>query len=77
MIGKDVYQKKNLLEKAVTMKRFDYSPLGKELNAQTNIAKKQYQKMYKKIVKNLITFPLKSNYLFLVEVFNNLNKFKN
>ena len=77
MTGKDVYQKKNLLEKAVTMKRFDYSPLGKELNAQTNIAKKQYQKMYKKIVKNLITFPLKSNYLFLVEVFNNLNKFKN
>ena len=77
MIGKDVYQKKNLLEKAVTMKRFDYSPLGKELNAQTNIAKKQYQKKYKKIVKNLITFPLKSNYLFLVEVFNNLNKFKN
>ena len=27
------------------MKRFDYSPLGKELKAQTDIAKKQYQKL--------------------------------
>ena len=27
------------------MKTFEYSPLGKELKAQTNIAKKQYQKL--------------------------------
>ena len=28
------------------MKRFEYSPLGKELKAQTDIAKKQYQKLH-------------------------------
>ena len=37
------YQKKKLLEKAVTMKRFEYPLLSKELKAQTDIAKKQYQ----------------------------------
>ena len=31
--------------KAATMKRFYYSPLDKELKAQTDIAKKQYQKL--------------------------------
>ena len=31
---------KDLLEKAVTIKRLEYSPLGKELKAQTDIAKK-------------------------------------
>ena len=35
---------KDLLEKAAAMKRFEYFPLGKELKAQTDIAKKQYQK---------------------------------
>ena len=29
------------------MKRFDYSPLGKELRAQTSAAEKQFQKLYK------------------------------
>ena len=29
--------------KAATMKRSEYSPFGKELKAQTHIAKKQYQ----------------------------------
>ena len=29
-----------------TEKRFEYSPLGKELKAQTDIAKKQYHKLY-------------------------------
>ena len=33
-----------MLEKAATIKRFEYSSLGKELKAQTDIAKKQYQK---------------------------------
>ena len=27
------------------MKSFDYSPLGKELKVQTDLAKKQYQKL--------------------------------
>ena len=36
---------KDLLEKAVTIKRLEYSPLGKELKAQTDIAKKQYQRL--------------------------------
>ena len=33
------YEKRNLI------KRFDYSPLGKELKAKTDTAKKQYQKL--------------------------------
>ena len=45
LTGKDVLQEKDLLEKAVTLKRFGYSPLGKELKAQTDIAKKQYKKL--------------------------------
>ena len=35
----------SLLEKAATMKRFEYLPLGKELKAQTDIAKNQYQRL--------------------------------
>ena len=42
---KDVLPEKDLLEKAATMKIFEYLPLGKELKAQTGIAKKQYQKL--------------------------------
>ena len=34
-----------MLEKAAALKRFEYSPLGKELKAQTDIAKKHYQKL--------------------------------
>ena len=41
----DVLPEKDFLEKAAKMKRFEYSPLGKELKAQTDIAKKQYQKL--------------------------------
>ena len=37
------YWKKDLSEKAATIKRFEYSPLGKELKAQTDIAKDQYK----------------------------------
>ena len=43
LTGKDVLPKKDLLEKAATMKRFKYSPLGKELKKQTSVAEKQYQ----------------------------------
>ena len=42
VIGKDV-----LPEKVATMKRFEYSSLSKELKAQTDIAKKQYQGLNK------------------------------
>ena len=34
-----------MLEKAATMKRFEYSPLGKEIKTQTDIAKVQCQKL--------------------------------
>ena len=45
LTGKDVLQEKDLLEKIATMKRFGYSPLDKELKAETDIAEKQYQKL--------------------------------
>ena len=38
LTSKDVLPKKDL-EKAATIKRFEYSPLGKGLKAQTDIAK--------------------------------------
>ena len=34
-----------MLEEAASMKRYEYSPSGKKLKAQTDIAKKQYQKL--------------------------------
>ena len=43
--GKNVLPKQDLLERAATMKKFEYSHLGKELKAQTDIAKKHYQKL--------------------------------
>ena len=39
MTSKDVLPEKDLLEKAASMKRFEYSPLSKELRAQTDIEK--------------------------------------
>ena len=56
LTGKDVIPEKDLIEKAATMKIFEYLHLGKELKAQTGIAKKQYQKLgntykYVKIIK--------------------------
>ena len=47
LTGKDVLPEKDLLKKVATMKRFDYSPLGKELKAQTDFAKKQYRGLIK------------------------------
>ena len=38
-----VLPEKDLLEEAAAMKKFKYSSLGKELKAQTDITKKQYQ----------------------------------
>ena len=40
MTGKDVLPEKDLLKKAATFKRFEYSRLSKELKVQTDIAKK-------------------------------------
>ena len=45
LTGKDVLSETDLLGKAETMKRFQYSPLGKELKVKTDIAKEQYQKL--------------------------------
>ena len=39
LTGKDVLPEKDLLEKAATMKRFEYLSLGKELKAETDNAK--------------------------------------
>ena len=39
MTSKDVLPEKDLLEKAASTKRFEYSPLSKELKAQTDIEK--------------------------------------
>ena len=42
------YPKKNLLEKAAAIKRFEYLPLGKEFKKkQTGVAEKQYQGLNK------------------------------
>ena len=43
--GKDVLPEKDLLEKTAELKKFECSPLGKYLKAQTDIAKKQYPKL--------------------------------
>ena len=40
MTRKEVLPEKDLLEKAAALKRFEYSPIGKELNAQTDVAKR-------------------------------------
>ena len=45
LTGKDVSPEKEFLEKATTIKRFEYSPLDKELKEQIDIAKKEYQKL--------------------------------
>ena len=41
--GRDVLPEKDLLQKAATMKKFEYYLLGKELKQQTSVAEKQYQ----------------------------------
>ena len=43
--GKDVLP--DLLKEASALKKLEYSPLGKELTAQTNVAEKQYQVLNK------------------------------
>ena len=43
LTSKDVLPEKELLEQAAVFKRFEYSPLDKNLKAQTKVAEKQYQ----------------------------------
>ena len=43
LTGKDVSPEKDLLEKAATIKRFEYLPWGSALKKQTDIIEKQYQ----------------------------------
>ena len=45
MTSNYVLPEKGLLERVVTIKRFEYLLLGKELKAQTDIAGKQYQNL--------------------------------
>ena len=52
MTGKDVLTKKDLLEKAVAIKRFEYWLLGKELKKQTSVSEKQYQKFNNAFISN-------------------------
>ena len=40
---KHVLREKDLLERAAALKRFEYSPLGKELKKQTSVEEQQYQ----------------------------------
>ena len=40
LTSKDILTEINQLEKAATMKKFEYSPLGKELKKQTSVAEK-------------------------------------
>ena len=44
MTGKNILPETGLLEKIATIEIFQYSPLGKELKAHANIAKKQSHK---------------------------------
>ena len=43
LTGKDVLLEKEMLQKAITIKSFEYVALDTELKKQTDIAKKQYQ----------------------------------
>ena len=47
LTGKDFLPEKCLLEKAATLKKYEYSPLGKEIKGKTSAAEKQYQKLDK------------------------------
>lgn len=43
LTGKDVLTENELLEKAITLKRFEYFLLGTELKSQTDISKRKYK----------------------------------
>ena len=60
LTDKDVLAEKDLLEKAAALKRFEYSPLAKELKKQTSVAEKQYQDFDKVINYDEIEEPVKT-----------------
>ena len=45
---KDLLLEKDMLEKAAALKRFEYSLLGKELEKQTSVAEKNYERFESK-----------------------------
>ena len=47
LIGEDVLSKRGIFKKTATIKRFEYSPLGRELKKQTDIVVKQHQGLNK------------------------------
>ena len=60
LTGKDVFPEKDMLEKAVTIKRLENSPLGKELEKQTSVAEKQYQS-FSKVYQRFLIMMKKKN----------------
>ena len=58
MTGKDVLPQKDLLEKAVVLKRFEYSLVCKELKKQTSV-ENQYQSFTKIFNHNELRKPVK------------------
>ena len=84
MTGKDVLPEKYLLEKAAALKRFEHSPLGKELKVQTSAAEEQCQKLDKifesnkkkgKMLKRLAKSNLVHSKDFTFYKFHNINEF--
>ena len=61
---KDLLPEKDLPEKAAATKRFEYSLLDKELKAQTDISKKQYQKLENDYKLSIIGKYSKSNLIY-------------
>ena len=57
LTGEDVFPEKVLLEKAATIKRFEYSPLGSELKRKSDITKRLGSRIIKDQTRliNLIT----------------------
>ena len=78
MTGKDALLETDLLEKAVTIKRFEYSALGKKFKKQTSASEKWYQKFESnKKEENILKCPAKSNLLYSKEFckYRNINEF--
>ena len=46
LANKDVLLEKDLIEKAATIKKLEYSPIGSELKKHTDIVKKQYHALH-------------------------------
>ena len=89
LTGKDVLPEKDLVEKAAALKRFECSPLGKELKKQINVAEKQYKnfdKIFnpneteqpvttKKEITDKSSLPYNNKFSFIE--FKNIRKYKN